>query len=1227
MTIKLLMQEVGQAANNVALSGANQSTVVKATAGAKFSIDSQPGDIASMMRNGDKLIIKGTDGQLIELDDFFGPASKDMNSLTIKDGTAAEPKYVLGDEKLYADNHSVVPYSAEHLREVVSGQEYYAQQAGEAGATGGEAATTADGEVDPWMVALGIAGVGLVAGGIALLLNDDDNNDSKQNSGGGGNDGDNSGGSGDTSGKASAISLNESNGSALQGTTDTANAKVFVDVNGDGKADFQITSDANGKWSIPMDNHLADKQVVNAWVENSKGEKISTSITVDYHAPDITSMSVDSDLTGLSGITEANATVTLDINGDGVADKSVKADAQGRYSFDLQDAQIIPGTSTLTVTDTVGNESSLTLPKNTGPTILGVSETADGQILLTDTTTLTSPVVRGIGVPGTEVKVLNNGELVATTTVAENGQWQVALKDLPTGSRALTVEGATAIHVNSSTDSAGSTVTVNYSNNSTLNVVNTESQVHTVATDNGVNTTQTLTRALPDGGYLIAWAQPETAGSAYYDIKVNIFNANGEVVNTLTLGQQNTMDGYTTIDGLSGLNNFDVAVSPVDGAITVYYVQGTSGDLDYTGTTAVYQRFSADGTEITSGPQVVAANNELGGLGGMLDAVVGQDLSAFITGTIDKIWDPIEALLQPIASLINVDLNSLSDLFVNGLSNRLASALYGSGTFGANVVQMDDGSVVFVGSRYSECLDSATLVDRLDVSGFITDFFKSIGLIGQGNFVSSLVEPIFNSVMGLVVEPIEGIVDEVLEWVDVNLGSDGSLVWSIAFAPDANGNLVQTTDFEYSQGRNLLSGLKENGFISGSDQDGVINKFAEWVFGTAGDSTSSMLGLDGVQVSNSTYAIVWQQAGTTDEISATRQPKINITLVDAKTGEHITSDTVLSASGVTPKIVKLADGTLLATWVAVDNKDSGDIYALRLGVANNQLVALSAPVLVNTLTEGTQGIQVGTFNEAYDVIALSNGGYVVTWTSTATDGTQHLEAQLFDMSGIKVGTEFQLDAGTGNHINDSSITALSDGGFVVNWSETNSTASSSSVMYSVFNNDGSIRTHGEENNSTDGELSRLVPTTTTYTGTNGNDVTDAQNAPATINAQGGDDRIIVNSGTIVSVDGGQGHDTVVIGNAGAVGSDVLAKLHNIETLDLNSSNGSNTLTLTYGDVIKVTGSDKLFITGGSNDSVDIDQNKWSMTATGNKDGQSYNLYTYDDDHHTQLWIQNGVQVV
>jgi VCBS repeat-containing protein len=85
--------------------------------------------------------------------------------------------------------------------------------------------------------------------------------------------------------------------------------------------------------------------------------------------------------------------------------------------------------------------------------------------------------------------------------------------------------------------------------------------------------------------------------------------------------------------------------------------------------------------------------------------------------------------------------------------------------------------------------------------------------------------------------------------------------------------------------------------------------------------------------------------------------------------------------------------------------------------------------LVNTTTTKNQDNATGAY--------LSDGRFVAVWGDTSASGSTFphlLKGQVFDSSGNKSGGEFAVDNGTGDH-QHSSLTALTNGGFVVTWME------------------------------------------------------------------------------------------------------------------------------------------------------------------------------------------------
>jgi VCBS repeat-containing protein len=84
--------------------------------------------------------------------------------------------------------------------------------------------------------------------------------------------------------------------------------------------------------------------------------------------------------------------------------------------------------------------------------------------------------------------------------------------------------------------------------------------------------------------------------------------------------------------------------------------------------------------------------------------------------------------------------------------------------------------------------------------------------------------------------------------------------------------------------------------------------------------------------------------------------------------------------------------------------------------------------VVNTTTVNRQNNATGAY--------LSDGRFVAVWGDASAGGgfPYLLKGQIFDSSGNKSGGEFAVDDGTGDH-QHSSLTALTNGGFVATWME------------------------------------------------------------------------------------------------------------------------------------------------------------------------------------------------
>jgi VCBS repeat-containing protein len=73
-------------------------------------------------------------------------------------------------------------------------------------------------------------------------------------------------------------------------------------------------------------------------------------------------------------------------------------------------------------------------------------------------------------------------------------------------------------------------------------------------------------------------------------------------------------------------------------------------------------------------------------------------------------------------------------------------------------------------------------------------------------------------------------------------------------------------------------------------------------------------------------------------------------------------------------------------------------------------------------------------NTTPSISALNDGGFVITWASNGQDGySSGIYAQRYDGSGNTVGSDFLVNTTTATNVNETSISALNDGGFVISW--------------------------------------------------------------------------------------------------------------------------------------------------------------------------------------------------
>ncbi|WP_374367187.1 calcium-binding protein [Dongia sp.] len=309
---------------------------------------------------------------------------------------------------------------------------------------------------------------------------------------------------------------------------------------------------------------------------------------------------------------------------------------------------------------------------------------------------------------------------------------------------------------------------------------------------------------------------------------------------------------------------------------------------------------------------------------------------------------------------------------------------------------------------------------------------------------------------------------------------------------------------------------------------------------------------DIVALSGGGFVVVWTDgsAGNND---------VRGQLYDA-VGNQLGGGEFLINSGRTdtqqvPAVTALADGGFMAVWESRNGQDgdSVGIYGRRYTA---QGVAVGGEFLVNTTTAGSQ--------EKPQLAGLTDGGYVVVWTSAGS-----VYAQRFDATNAKVGTEFQVAAAGANP----NIAALPNGGFTISYT------GSSNVVSTRTYSDGAMLAGGDGADT-------LVGTSTDqwFYGAGGNDTLDGGAGNDVLNGGAGDDTLLGGLGADrYEVGRGTGQDLIQTGDASSV-----------DVLDVGSSVATDQLWFSRD------GDDLIVAIIGTNDRSTVDG--W-YAADGNRLGR------------------------
>ncbi|WP_299775948.1 tandem-95 repeat protein [uncultured Tateyamaria sp.] len=240
----------------------------------------------------------------------------------------------------------------------------------------------------------------------------------------------------------------------------------------------------------------------------------------------------------------------------------------------------------------------------------------------------------------------------------------------------------------------------------------------------------------------------------------------------------------------------------------------------------------------------------------------------------------------------------------------------------------------------------------------------------------------------------------------------------------ANGHFVVIWESHDGQQGDTDWAIKARIFDATGDE--VVSEFLVNEF-TNGDQVKSSV----TALANGDFVITWAshdgQQGDTDWAIKAR-------IFDA-TGDEIVSEFLVNE--IThdlqwfPSVTALANGNFVVTWQSDDGQQQWDYSsAIKARILNENGDEIVSEFLVNEASYGEQSWP--------RVTTLADGNFVVTWMSK--DGQQGeepnsyaIKARIFDANGDEIVNEFLVNEFTNDGQLWPSVTALTNGNFVVSW--------------------------------------------------------------------------------------------------------------------------------------------------------------------------------------------------
>ncbi|MEM9540606.1 MAG: S8 family serine peptidase [Cyanobacteria bacterium P01_E01_bin.42] len=223
------------------------------------------------------------------------------------------------------------------------------------------------------------------------------------------------------------------------------------------------------------------------------------------------------------------------------------------------------------------------------------------------------------------------------------------------------------------------------------------------------------------------------------------------------------------------------------------------------------------------------------------------------------------------------------------------------------------------------------------------------------------------------------------------------------------------------------------------DGNELISQWTSWqlnLYGTQINTPPTLTQIDSFEaVQNQPFVIAYADLLAASDASDADGDAIAF-IIEALHSGTLTKDGVAVAVGT-----QISEGDVLE-WTPESSGD--DISAFSIKATDGMDASANAIDVTVDVADSYTPVKIGDEFQVNtqiekaqkdpSIAALTDGGYVVTWTSLGQDGDEEgIFGQRYDSLGNAIGNEFQVNSHTASKQELSSVTALQDGGYLVTW--------------------------------------------------------------------------------------------------------------------------------------------------------------------------------------------------